>query len=131
MALELGSRRQPTTRPFITSSTSCNSKYQETTKIVIYSPFFLLFLLTVLPIVPFDEHRFSKIFMKLYNKMFTMEEYKYLPPKYSFALKDLAIDFGVFERADVSSMVSGSTNMSVTNTSGFNVNFNDNSLLKE
>lgn len=92
---------------------------------------FLLFLLTILPIVPFDEHRFSKIFMKLYNRMFTMEEYKYLPPKYSFALKDLAIDFGVFERADVSSMVSGSTNMSVTNTSGFNVNFNDNSLLKE
>jgi hypothetical protein len=30
-----------------------------------------------------------------------MEENKYLPPKYSFALKDLASDFNVFERADV------------------------------
>ena len=63
--------------------------------------------------------------MKLYNRMFTMEEYKYLPPKYSFAMKDLATDFGVFERADVNSMISGSTNMSVTTTSGFNINFND------
>lgn len=62
--------------------------------------------------------------------MFTMEEYKYLPPKFSFALKELATDYGVFERADVSSMISGSTNMSLTTTSGFNVNFND-SLLKE
>ena len=57
--------------------------------------------------------------------MFTMEEYKYLPPKYSFSLKDLATDLGVFERTDVNSMISGSTNMSVTTTSGFNVNFND------
>ena len=69
--------------------------------------------------------------MKLYNRMFTMEEYKYLPPKYSFAMKDLATDFGVFERADVNSMISGSTNMSVTTTSGFNINFNDSSMMKE
>ena len=63
--------------------------------------------------------------------MFTMEEYKYLPPKYSFALKDLATDLGVFERTDVNSMISGSTNMSVTTTSGFNVNFNDSAMMKE
>ena len=63
--------------------------------------------------------------------MFTMEEYKYLPPKYSFALKDLATDFGVFERADVSSMISGSTNMSVTTSSGFNMNFNNDGSLRE
>lgn len=54
-----------------------------------------------------------------------MEDYKYLPPKYSYALKDLASDFGVFERMDVASMISGSTNLSMTTTSGFNVNFND------
>ena len=54
-----------------------------------------------------------------------MEEFKYLPPKYSYAMKDLASDFGVFERADVSSVISGSTNMSMTTASGFNVNFNN------
>jgi len=53
------------------------------------------------------------------------EEYKYLPPKFSYALKDLATDFGVFERADVSSIVSASSNMSMTTASGFNMQFND------
>ena len=61
--------------------------------------------------------------------MFTMEDYKYLPPKYSYSLKELACDFGVFERMDVSSVISGSTNLSVT--SGFNANFNENSQYKE
>jgi hypothetical protein len=64
--------------------------------------------------------------MKLYNRLFTQEEFKYLPPKFSYALKDLALDLGVFERADVSSIVSGvSTTMSMTTTSGFNLNFRD------
>jgi hypothetical protein len=54
-----------------------------------------------------------------------MEEFKYLPPKFSYAMKDLAIDYGIFERADVSSLISGSTNLSMTTTSGFNMNFND------
>ena len=76
--------------------------------------------------MPFDDHRFQQIFMKLYNRLFTQEEFKYLPPKFSYALKDLATDLGVFERADVSSIVSGvSTNLSMTTTSGFNLNFRD------
>ena len=54
-----------------------------------------------------------------------MEEFKDLPPKYSYSMKDLALDYGVFERMDVSSMISGSTNMSMTTASGFNVNFNN------
>ena len=54
-----------------------------------------------------------------------MEEFKYLPPKYSYSMKDLALDYGVFERMDVSYMISGSTNMSMTTASGFNVNFNN------
>jgi hypothetical protein len=54
-----------------------------------------------------------------------MEEYKYLPPKYSYSMKDLASDFGVFERMDVASVISGSTNLSMTTASGFNVGFND------
>lgn len=52
-----------------------------------------------------------------------MEEFKYLPPKFSYAMKDLATDYGVFERMDVASMISGSTNLSMTTASGFNVNF--------
>jgi hypothetical protein len=76
--------------------------------------------------VPFDDHRFQQIFIKLYNRLFTQEDVKYLPPKFSYALKDLASDLGIFERADVSSMISsGSTNLSMTTTSGFNVNFNE------
>jgi hypothetical protein len=64
--------------------------------------------------------------MKLYNRLFTQEEFKYLPPKFSYALKDLASDLGVFERADVSSIISGgSTSLSMTTTSGFNLNFNN------
>jgi hypothetical protein len=64
--------------------------------------------------------------MKLYNRLFTQEEFKYLPPKFSYALKDLATDLGIFERADVSSIISGaSTNLSMTTTSGFNLNFRD------
>lgn len=85
-------------------------------------------------LVPFDEHRFQSIFSKLYNRLFVMEEFKYLPPKYSYAMKDLASDFGVFEKADVSSVISGSTNMSMTTASGFNVNFNNDNtgmMLKE
>jgi hypothetical protein len=47
-----------------------------------------------------------------------MEDNKYLPPKYSYALKDLAADFDCFERADVSSMISGvSTNLSIASGS--------------
>ena len=34
---------------------------------------------------------------KLYARMFSMEANKYLPPKYSFALKDLADFLGIFE----------------------------------
>ena len=54
-----------------------------------------------------------------------MEDFKYLPPKYSYALKDLASDYGVFERTDVSSVISGSTNLSMTTASGFNGAFNN------
>lgn len=57
-----------------------------------------------------------------------MEEFKYLPPKFSYAMKDLALDYGIFERTDVSSVISGSTNLSMTTTSGFNLNFNEPSI---
>jgi hypothetical protein len=63
-----------------------------------------------------------------------MEEFKYLPPKYSYAMKDLAVDYGIFERMDVSSVISGSTSLTMTTTSGFNANFNNDNqslILKE
>ena len=39
---------------------------------------------------------FRNYFSKLYTKLFKMDHNKYLPPKYSHALKDLAEYFGVF-----------------------------------
>ena len=59
--------------------------------------------------------------------MYTMEDNKYLPPKYSYAMKDLADDFGCFEKADVTSMISGvSTNLSMVSGSALNGNFGEN-----
>ncbi len=60
-----------------------------------------------------------------------MEDFKYLPPKFSYSMKDLATDYGIFERADVQSVISGSTNLSMTTTSGFNMNFNEPPSLRE
>ena len=45
----------------------------------------------------FDDIKFGKVLTKLYARMFSMEQNKYLPPKYSFALKDLAEFLGIFE----------------------------------
>ncbi len=39
-----------------------------------------------------------KYFARFYQKLFTMDESKYLPPKFSYALKDLASYYGVFEK---------------------------------
>ncbi|CAI2366418.1 unnamed protein product [Moneuplotes crassus] len=56
--------------------------------------FSMLFLLqhTLLSSVKgeMDEEQFVRHFSKLYKKMHVMEQYKYLPPKFSFALKDMA-----------------------------------------
>jgi len=40
----------------------------------------------------------EKHFKRLYNKLFSMEETKYLPPKFSYACKDMAHYYGVFEK---------------------------------
>jgi len=45
----------------------------------------------------FDDIKFGKVLTKLYARLFTMEQVKYLPPKYSFAMKDLAEYLGIFE----------------------------------
>jgi hypothetical protein len=45
----------------------------------------------------FDDIKFGKVLTKLYARLFTMEQFKYLPPKYSYSLKDLAEFLGIFE----------------------------------
>lgn len=45
----------------------------------------------------FDDIKFGKVLTKLYARMFTMEKVKYLPPKFSYAMKDLAEFLGIFE----------------------------------
>ena len=45
----------------------------------------------------FDDIKFGKVLTKLYARIYSMEDHKYMPPKYSFALKDLAVFLGIFE----------------------------------
>ena len=45
----------------------------------------------------FDDIKFGKVLTKLYARLFSMEDHKYMPPKYSFAMKDLAVFLGIFE----------------------------------
>lgn len=45
----------------------------------------------------FDDIKFGKVLTKLYARIFTMESVKYLPPKFSHAMKDLALYLGIFE----------------------------------
>ena len=44
--------------------------------------------------------------------MYTLEELKYLPPKFSYALKDLAQHFGCYEKAEKGDKSLLSTNSS-------------------
>ena len=55
-----------------------------------------LFVLTIF-VEKFDDIKFGKVLTKLYARLFTMEKIKYLPPKYSYAMKDLAEYLGIFE----------------------------------
>ncbi len=48
----------------------------------------------------FDDIKFGKLLTRLYAKMFTMEGIKYLPPKFSFALKDLSEYLGIYEMGE-------------------------------
>ena len=55
------------------------------------------------------------------NKMFTMEEHKYLPPKFSYALKDMAKYYDIFEKAgNLSNLSKTSSNMSFRSVSLMN-----------
>lgn len=43
----------------------------------------------------FDDEKFLKVLEKLYNRLFSLEQTKALPPRFSFALKDLLTHFDV------------------------------------
>ncbi len=58
-------------------------------------------------VAPFEEQLFEKYFRKLYQRLAAFESNKHLPPKYSYAVKDLATHFGVF--ADPGLPMSGSS----------------------
>ena len=45
----------------------------------------------------FDDIKFGKLLTKLYARLYSMEEFKYLPPKFSSSLKDLTSYLGIFE----------------------------------
>ena len=45
----------------------------------------------------FDDIKFGKVLTKLYARLFSMEQSKLLPPKFSHSLKDLTSFLGIFE----------------------------------
>jgi hypothetical protein len=48
----------------------------------------------------FDDIKFGKVLTKLYARLFSMEQYKFLPPKFSHSLRDLTSYLGIFEVAE-------------------------------
>ena len=84
-----GSKKVPTQRRSITLYFFCSSEFTSSSKEVRVIP------LTILE--KFDDIKFGKVLTKLYARLFTMEKVKYLPPKYSYAMKDLAEFLGIFE----------------------------------
>ena len=48
----------------------------------------------------FDDIKFGKVLTKLYARLFSMEGQKFMPPKFSNALKDLTTYMGIFEKTE-------------------------------
>ena len=73
----------------------------------------------------FDDIKFGKVLTKLYARMYSLEQHKYLPPKFSFALKDLADFLGIFEvseedlKAQRANISETSSNLSYMTQSAF------------
>eukprot|EP00826_Nyctotherus_ovalis_P037342 TRINITY_DN3399_c0_g1_i16.p1 TRINITY_DN3399_c0_g1~~TRINITY_DN3399_c0_g1_i16.p1 ORF type:complete len:113 (-),score=29.00 TRINITY_DN3399_c0_g1_i16:53-391(-) len=51
---------------------------------------------------PLDEVLFTKYLKRLYQTLFELEKSKHMAPKYSYALKDLATQYGFFEDEELS-----------------------------
>ena len=78
-----------TTKLFTTQSSCCSWEYTNFSKEVSY--------LNINGLEKFDDIKFGKVLTKLYAKIYSMEELKYLPPKFSYAMKDLTSFLGIFE----------------------------------
>lgn len=117
MGLAPDSKNRPTIKLFTTPSSSSNSGFRSYSKEVIP--------LTDEAVEKFDDIKFGKVLTKLYARLFTMEQTKYLPPKYSYAIKDLAEFLGIFEiTEDALKRVGGdisdtSSNISYVTSSAF------------
>ncbi len=59
-------------------------------------------------LVPFDEQTFAHHFAKLYTRLLSYEGQKHMPPRFSFATRDLAEHYCVFEKLDEGSSLSSS-----------------------
>lgn len=92
MVLAPGNRSLHIVKPFITRFSFCNYVFTSYSKGVSYFTQGYEFI-----IEKFDDIKFGKVLTKLYARLYTMEQIKYLPPKYSFAMKDLAEYLGIFE----------------------------------
>ena len=53
-----------------------------------------------MPAEPFNELKFQKVFKKLYRALESMDDSKYLPPRFSFAFKGLADFLGFSDLGD-------------------------------
>jgi len=65
-----------------------------------------------------DESNFQRHFAKLYSRMYSLEKTKYLPPKYSYGLKELCQYLGIFEKEGT-----GASDTLSTASSRFSVGF--------
>merc|ERR1711934_263194 len=69
---------------------------------------------------------FGKVLTKLYARLYSSEEHKHMPPKFSYALKDLAVFLGIFEVSEDDlknqrmNQSETSSNKSYMTSSGFN-----------
>ena len=90
--------RPHTTRRSTTLPSFSSLRSQKCSKEVIHHfPVFLpVIFLAHAAEADLDTHVFSNYFCKLYSKLFKLDRNKYLPPKFSYSLKDLAEHFGVF-----------------------------------
>ncbi len=81
---------------------------------------------TSFPVYPlvesFDGASFTKYFTKFYQRLFLMDETKYLAPKFSYALKDLATYCGIFEKV---THAPRSTSSSTSSFQQFQLNMNN------
>ena len=85
----------------------------------------------------FDDIKFGKVLTKLYARLYSFEEHKYMPPKYSFALKDLAVFLGIFEvseedlKAQRKNLSETSSNLSYMTQSAFKPSRRGLDIIKE